>query len=826
MNMKKKSLMLLAALMTLGTACTNNDDTGESPATGLISEIQIELAGKGEGVEYSKAIASDSENKIDNLSIYVFASDKADGTYYYRETWTSAAADDKDAKTFSLQDAGTKKKASIFPTDALNLSYLKLFLIANPADALYGENGTTGLTLNAATAFDGTNPTPTDATTETAFLATYSKVLAGDANITPSLTMTGQGKTKIVGSVSKINIDLLRTVARFDIDNTTITSNLTIKSIAIVQGRKTAPLWNTAPTVVAEGELTTSPLLMTYHEVDYTALPNANRDLTESAIYTNPSLATDKCVLLVKGTYKVGSTGEERPAEYTVPFQKTGDGGVVTPLAIERNNRYTLRILDVTSTTIKATFDIEDWISDGGINVKPGNDAPSYTAATLFGETPDIDKPVALTAGDITQYRVAANKTFKIVMAASGPTSVEKAVATAPATKVASPGDGWLTVETLTEASYEVKDGITYTTFNITTFNGDISGAEPVSLRFINETASLDPDLQPVLTFFATPGKPAMTDAGGHNMENTVDATDPMAITATMKKANGSMIRVKANNFEGLTVDAPAGMTAKEVAREGLTSTYELTINDVTTIGDGPVTVTLKNAADDNQTSTVVITLEKAPVNLVTASVLPSFDQGINPAPVVQPDGSVNANMYVGTSGATGKRQIQVRMTSPNGVAGEFVNENSTKVTVTKGNNNIYTIETTDQAAAGETYTIGFKSAADPNSVTNVNITMIDATISVVDINQLSISNTSIVLTSSPPSSKASGRIKAPVGSTITVLGQSWLKVECPPATTRDADGGSAVFNTEILTEHTTPAVTITIVNSATGATITYSITT
>lgn len=824
MNMKKKNLMLLAALTVFATACTNNEEPGENPANGLISEVQLELAGKGEGVEYTKAIASDNENKIDNLSIYVFASNTADGTYYYRETWTSAATDDKNTKTFTLQDAGTKKKASIFPTDAENLSYLKLFLVANPAENLYQENGTTALTLTAATAYDGSDPTPAGATTEAAFRATFGKVLGDADNITPSLMMTGQGKTKIVGTVSKLDIDLLRTVARFDIDNTTTTSNLTIRKIAIIHGRKTAPLWNATPTKVEELNLESSDLLMTYHEVDYTALPNANRGVTESAVYTNPSLATDQCALLITGTYKSGSTGTELPAEYTVPFQKLNeDGQTASPIAIERNNRYTLRILDVTTTTIKATFDIEDWITGGGINVKPENEAPSFTAESLFGDTPDGDKPAALVTGDITQYRVAAGKTFKIVMAATGPTAVEKSIAAGPATKATAGDPGWLTVEALQEADYKVIDGITYTTFTVKT-NADLTKAYPVSLRFINETASPNPELQPVLTFFAPAEAPAMADATGHNMGNTVNATDPLAVIATMQKAVGSMIRVKVNNFEGLIAEAPIGMTAREVARDGLTSIYELEIYDAATIGNDPVTVTLKNAANEAQTSTVTITLELAEVNTVTASVQSSFSQGINPAPVVQPDGSVEANMYAGTAQATGKCQIQVRMTSPNGVAKEFVNENTEKVTVTKGSNNIYTIATTDQATAGDKYTIGFKSAVDPSSVTNVVITMVEATVTIEAVEGLTVADQEITLTSLEPGSKASGKIKAPVGSRITSPGSIWLSLEFPEATTRNADGDYAVFRTKVGNVSPNAPATFTVTNAATGEKKTFTI--
>lgn len=54
--------------------------------------------------------------------------------------------------------------------------------------------------------------------------------LPGGIIATP-LLMTGEGQTKISGSVSKVDIDLKRIVARFDIDNTASKSNLTIQKL-------------------------------------------------------------------------------------------------------------------------------------------------------------------------------------------------------------------------------------------------------------------------------------------------------------------------------------------------------------------------------------------------------------------------------------------------------------------------------------------------------------------------------------------------------------------------------------------------------------------
>ena len=68
-----------------------------------IKEYLIQTLRKrgGESQEYTRAIASESENQIDNLDIYVFAATTDGGDYQYLEKWTAAANDDTPAKTLS-----------------------------------------------------------------------------------------------------------------------------------------------------------------------------------------------------------------------------------------------------------------------------------------------------------------------------------------------------------------------------------------------------------------------------------------------------------------------------------------------------------------------------------------------------------------------------------------------------------------------------------------------------------------------------------------------------------------------------------------------------
>ena len=115
--MKKTYLMLLLALAGLGSSCTNEDGTEGVTPSGDPGEIQLVFSGSGEEEEYTKAIASDSENKISKLDVYLFGAASAstnDAEYHHLETWkmTNPAPG---ANQFILQPPGTAWTASIKP---------------------------------------------------------------------------------------------------------------------------------------------------------------------------------------------------------------------------------------------------------------------------------------------------------------------------------------------------------------------------------------------------------------------------------------------------------------------------------------------------------------------------------------------------------------------------------------------------------------------------------------------------------------------------------------------------------------------------------------
>lgn len=626
MTMKMKNFMLLLALSGLAAGCSNDDLTeggGEGTTPGARSEIQLSFSGTGESEEYNRAraIASESENQIDKLSVYLFASNAQNGTYYYLETWEEGTAYDasKNPYGFKKQASGTGWKASIYPHELKGLPYIKLLCVANNTASgattdgkFYAEDGTaevlatlTPVTVNAA---DGTVSNSGAATTEALFRATYSKKLAQDeANgiITTPLLMTGEGQTKISGSVSKVNIDLKRIMARFDIDNTTSRSNLTITQVTMVHGRPTGALFGAALTKVEKVDLDTK--LMEYCPIDFTRHTGANQGLAESALYVYPTLATDESYLKVEGTYKSPITSQQVPVTYNIPIKRTAEGAAEGEyLPIKANSRYKLRISDVTQSNIFGTFEVQDWTSGGGINLKPDNDAPIFDDATAFSGANE-PKPLTDADGAVYGYEVTGangSGNFDITIAATGKVRAEKGEI------VRATGDtDWLTVNS--NPDYKEKDGVWYSKFNIS--YSDAIGKQPVAVTFINDAASYDPALWTTIHFYGPKAVPAFAALDGNAKGNVTKVDESTGVpTASIYAVNNSYVQFNVTCIEGVTVDptalaAATGYKVEEVKTEGFVHTYKISVSDAARVQE-TATIKFQNTGDISKETVLTIT--------------------------------------------------------------------------------------------------------------------------------------------------------------------------------------------------------------------------
>lgn len=618
MNMNVKSLMLLLAFAGLGASCTDDVEGGGGSGIAGRTELQIAFSGNGESQEYTKAAASESENEIKDLKIYLFAASAENGEYQYLETWKEGTAydpDHADVTNFKKQTSGTSVKASIYPNEKVGLPWIKLYCVANNGSHLttqggnyYEEDGATEMLATlvpVVTDADGTVTTP--GTLETDFIKSFTKAIGTDEATgilgTP-LLMTGNGKTKISGSVSKVDITMRRLVARFDIDNAASKTNLTITSLTMAHARKTAPLWGAAPTKVDEKDLATDTRLTTYKDVAFDKITGANVGLTESAFYTYPSLATDQSYLIIKGNYKSPITSQQVPVTYNIPIVRTPDNSDKGEyIAINANNRYTLRISDVTQSNVFASFEVVDWTSAGGIIVKPDNDAPVFDKAIAIEGT---NKPTELKdlATDAAPYNYEVtgdtdgNGNFDVTIAATGKVRAEKGAVT----KTDDP-TGWLTIGTPT---YEEKEGVWYTKFNIS-YIGAI-GQQPVAVTFINESASYDPALWTTVNFYGPKAVPsfAVVAKDGASKGNETNADDAKAPTAKIYSVNNSFVLFDITSIEGVETEGLTGYTAEKVKTEGFVHTYKISVSNEATAAEGDMI--FKNAGDPTKTTTLKIT--------------------------------------------------------------------------------------------------------------------------------------------------------------------------------------------------------------------------
>lgn len=703
--MKKTYLMLLLTLAGLGSSCTNEDGTEGVTPSGDPGEIQLVFSGSGEEEEYTKAIASDSENKISKLDVYLFGAASAstnDADYHYIETWKMTEATPT-GNQFILQPSGSSWTASIKPKELKGLPYLTLVCVANQ-DKLINADGTDFATLEEVTT-DTDGAIQTAGTTLDAFKAAYTAKMADPAIdfIKTPLAMTGTGTTKISGSVSKVAITLKRIVARFDIDNTTATSQLTIEKVSMGKGRSNGSLFGATPANATAGDL------VTYKDVDFTG-ENANQGTLESAIYVYPNIPGDESFLIIKGKYKSPSTGEQIAVTYNIPVVKTpADAKPDDPanyIAINANSRYKLRITDVTESNIYSTFEVEDWTSGGGIIIKPDNTKPEFNK--FAGTNPPTD----LTGG---YYRTLADGTFDIVMTSTGELEYSRSLVTKAGDEI-----DWLTVGRPTT---EQKDGLTITTFPVTI--ADATGKRPVSLTFINQAASYDPDLQTMLTFVGPEAAPVVSEVvKGHSKGNSVDVTSPDAPEATMVKAVGSYVSLNVFCVDGIAdITSPRGYSVTEVATEGFTTTYRVAITDAGTAADN-ATIEFKNKAADSNMVTLTIKHKKASQPSIVANDNGSYTNSpYNDGAIGGTAGAATADMYL-IDGST----IYVKATcTESTTAGAVKVAAPTGVTVTEETAapGIFKIEIPAAASltAGTAVTITFKNATDETVTSTLEIT-------------------------------------------------------------------------------------------------------
>lgn len=528
--MKLKSFLSLFAAVCFITSCSNDlaEDitSNEMPKE---NELQLLFSSSVDGEVYpTRAIATEEENAIKDLTIYVFGAtseSESSSSYYYIDKWTSSTTQDNEKQQFVLQSSGVNKKASIFPKNVPNAKYLKLYCVAN-SKVITSDNSTSEFSTTPQTSLSGTT------------LSTFENYYTEKVNTNPiktPLAMTGFGNAvHVSGNYGIVPVELKRRVARFDIDNNSSRTKLTIKSILIENASASAYLYNGSNNSI---RYTSSK--MKYPEVNYTQLKNANLGLTTSAMYVNPTKGDNSLMLVINGLY-----AGKNEVTYRLRVART-ESGQKDPknIDIKPNHRYTLRIAEVTSSEIVGYFEVEDWVDGGSVDVKPNYDVKPEMLEVKAVDSSDpftgLAQGQSWTQADST-IRVAKDGKFTVKLKAPADCSNTTIQYITNDFVTRATTNNWLSVASSPVTAEE--DGMRITTFTFTVNASVTNNAAPAKVSFINNAASVDPKY--VLSYRVLPPS---------TLQHTTNITAASNSDYTDNSSNGTIVNTKGS--EKLTLN-------------------------------------------------------------------------------------------------------------------------------------------------------------------------------------------------------------------------------------------------------------------------------
>ncbi|WP_167332570.1 fimbrial protein [Bacteroides timonensis] len=581
------------------------------------------------------AIATEDENYIKTLDVYVFGSQQEDGPYtfqelhYYRDDASLTHLTGIKSFSFDL-NAGTEANTT---TGLLKLTkglFVKFYCIANRTQ-LYGVDASGNLqpydyfsSLVQTAPGQPANTVTPGVPTEADFLKLQTQLIdptgatENDIFVTP-LPMTGAYTTPLdltdfsIATRAQVGFRLSRMVARFDIVNVAAESRFTVESISMSNGRSASRFFPIEPLKTkdeTEGDLITYPerkVLPDTQQKPTDADPKLN--LTEGAFYTWPSPKDDGGYLILKGTYDINMTDSE-PVSYKIPFKQMVNG-VGTYIEVNYNHRYTIEITKADPTRLEVNFKVTDWEEDV--------DLDDYTPENDF----DRNTPLTLEAGSAGAYVTdkgqvslmpATNSTFAFIMGSNATLQSELVFQNGSAE--------WLELASA-PATRATSQSTKYTVTTVDSKLTDASKLLPVIIRLTNPASGMRKDIK----VFATKGpEVSLVEVEGNN--STFDAE---TMTATIENTVGSTIKlhvVSESRSDG--AEPPVINTGSTAAVEdGITW---LTVSDDVETAEGDYTLTLGAVQDPLPASTTVTFTSTASTAVTTIKVVLKAAEEENPA--------------------------------------------------------------------------------------------------------------------------------------------------------------------------------------------------
>lgn len=577
--MKMKSNLFASAACGLAgllawTACTSEYehpiDKGIDGGTGDPTRREVLLTLKNNlsvSPSTTKAgeIATDDENFIETLDVYVFGSEEENGVYTFQERFAyrpdglPIPAGATPLELTAIPGKSNNTTAKLTPKKGL---YVRLYCIANQkelkdpdklrdttdpanpttplvfadpnqtvADSLFVSLVMTATGENGSSVMISRPGSPTEQeflTYRTPFIDPASAVdtLASPLPMSGALTVPIDLTDLAISSHINTGIRLTRMVARFDIVNKTEQSNFRITSVSMGNGRKAATFFPIKP---CGNQPAAASDLIIYPSRKFEG-KNANVGNCTGAFYTWPSPTKDQGHLLLKGIYRVNKT-DSTEVTYTIPF-KTDNGENSTYLDIAHNHRYIVSIIDADPYQLKCTLTTADWEDDGIID--------DYEPDNTLGEM-KIDIPEAFPGNkyvadsSLVYMTRGSGSYFNVTVGTNSEIKVTKSYEDGSTDK------DWLKIEdpTITENLTKALSSKTYN-FKIT-INGNYDGedAPKATVTFTDRAQGISRTIY-VNRLSSDIKANSMKFAAKANMDTTLKVIAPAGCSASIDWNGGS----------------------------------------------------------------------------------------------------------------------------------------------------------------------------------------------------------------------------------------------------------------------------------------------
>lgn len=542
-----------------GPDVTGQEDDGNRQEVELLLKNTLNLnAPQRAGRAAGDPIATEEENYIRSLDVYVFGSKEENGTYtfqelhYYRDDASEVNIPNVNAYSFNLNPSEKDNATTSGLLKVRKGLFVKFYCVANRTQLYQTKpDGTieaysSFMSLEQSAPGQADNSVVEGAPLEEVFTKFHTKLIDTETDspgeedvLNTPLPMTGAYTTPLdltdfsTSARTQISFKLSRMVARFDVVNDSKTSKFTIEKISMGKGQKAARFFP------IQSLYTGTENLITYPEREISAQTQKNpksypddpdaallTDVTKGAFYTWPSPKDDHGFLILKGKYAVNKT-EQKEVTYQIPFEQVVDG-VGTYIEVAYNHRYTIAITKADDYHLDFHLKVADW--DEGEKVddyEPENTLDSKTPIKLEADinltnkayvTDDGQVELLAKAGSKFGFKMESNTTLKreLIFKKGSEEWITDITPAKPGIRAAS------MIDTL---SYQVNEAKL----------GDRSKILPVTLRLTNPASGERKNI----TIVPAPG-PTVTKV----QEMSYSTFDPKTLVATMYNVANQQLKL------------------------------------------------------------------------------------------------------------------------------------------------------------------------------------------------------------------------------------------------------------------------------------------